>query len=157
MGNELLRRFFSFEKRIDRDRLPDMKFCCNKIEKGLGDKVNDFTFRTVNLDPGIMTADNLVMSSHREYNQRIYLTKGVFAELTLVWARGQFVRLPWTPEDFIHEEAVEFFMRVRQQFDIVEESVPSKILTSPPSRRKSADSARVTLEPPENSVPGSKG
>lgn len=129
MGSSLHRRFFSFEKRADRDRLPEIKLCCHKIEKELGDRVNDFTFRTVNLDPGIMTADNLVMASHREYNHRIYLTRGVFAELALVWARGQFVRLPWTPADFYHDEAVEFFHRVRQSFDCIGEAAldPAKI------------------------------
>lgn len=123
MGTELQRRFFSFERPVERDSLPDIKAFCHKIEQHLGDRVDDFTFRTVNIDPGIATPTNVVMASHREYNHRIYLSKGVFAELALVWSRGQFVRLPWTPPDFCHDEAIDFFLRVRNSFDVVAEGV----------------------------------
>ncbi len=121
MGEGLERRFYSFERQVDRDRLPEAKALCYKIERQFGDLVDDFTFRTVNIDPGIMTAENLVMASHREYNHRVYLRDGVFAELTLVYARGRFVRLPWTPPDFCEGEAIEFFLRVRESFETVGE------------------------------------
>ena len=121
MGDNLLRRFFSFERLIERDQLVKMKFFCQKVEKQMGDVVQDFAFRTVNLDPGILTPDNLVMASTREYNHRIYLSEGVFAELTLVHARGRFVRLPWTQEDYCKGEAIEFFERVRSSMLPAEE------------------------------------
>lgn len=124
MGSDLLRRFFSFERPFRRDALPEIKAVCRSIEKQLGDRVEEFTFRTANLDPGILTPDNVVMVSNREYNHRIYLTKGVFAEIQLIWARGQFTRLPWTNPDFCDDEAVEFFVRVRQTFELIEEDQP---------------------------------
>lgn len=123
MGDNLMRRFFSFEKPISRDALPDIKPICEKIERQLGDQVQDYCFRTVNIDPGIMTPDNLVMSSNREYNHRIYLRNGVFAEVQLIWAKGGFRRLPWTNPDFCHEEAVDFFIRVRESFELATEPV----------------------------------
>ncbi|HUV29923.1 MAG TPA: DUF4416 family protein [Acidobacteriota bacterium] len=121
MGEGLMRRFFSFEKPVARDALPEIKAACRKIERQLGDRVDDYTFRTVNIDPGILSPDNLVMASHREYNHRIYLARGVFAETQLIWARGKFTRLPWTSPDFCHDEAVDFFLRVRQTFDVIDE------------------------------------
>lgn len=123
MGESLLRRFYSFEKPVERDKLPDIKAVCHKIEKQFGDMVDDYPFRTVNIDPGLMTPENVVMASHREFNNRVYLSNGVFAELVLVFSRGRYVRLPWTNMDFCQGEAIEFFMRVRQSFDMVQEGL----------------------------------
>ncbi|RKX21370.1 MAG: hypothetical protein DRP45_12405, partial [Candidatus Zixiibacteriota bacterium] len=50
MGEQLLRRFYSFERLVNRDRLPEVKAACYKIEKLFGDVVDDYAFRTVNLD-----------------------------------------------------------------------------------------------------------
>jgi len=123
MGDRLERRFFSFERPVERDRLPQIKAACLKIEKQFGDHVDDFTFRTVNLDPGILTPDNLVVASTREYNHRIYLSDGVFAELVLVYAKGRFVRMPWTISDYYHGEAIDLFLRVRESFELMGESM----------------------------------
>jgi hypothetical protein len=130
MGTGLQRRFYSFERLVERDRLPEIKAVCHKVENQFGDMVHDYAFRTVNIDPGVLTPENLVMASHREYNHRIYLRDGVFAELALVYSRGRFVRLPWTVVDFCQGEAIEFFLRVRQSFEMVEE--PSEVLAEEP-------------------------
>ena len=122
MGQQLSRRFFSFEKLVDRESLPDIKAACHKIERQLGDQVDDYTFRTVNVDPGILTPINLIMSSHREYGHRLYLGKGVFAEVTLIYARGRFTRLPWTNGDFCDEEAVRLFTESRSTFPFLTDS-----------------------------------
>jgi hypothetical protein len=121
MGANLMRRFFSFEQLVPRDSLPALKKTCTKIESMYADHVEGHFFRTVNVDPGILTPDNLVMATHHEYNHRIYLSDGVFAEMQLVHSRGQFVRLPWTGADYCHEEAIEFFLRVRESFSLHQE------------------------------------
>ena len=117
MGHNLQRRFYSFNRQFDRDKLPSIKTSCDRIERQFGDRVDDYTFRTVNIDPGMLTPDNLIMASHREYNHRLYLGEGTFGELTLVWAKGRFVRLPWTGPDFCQQEAIDFFERVRDMFE----------------------------------------
>ncbi len=121
MGENLQRRFFSFERTIGRDAMTNVKSVCHKIESQFADRVDDYCFRTVNIDPGILTPSNIVMASHREYNHRVYLEDGVYAELALVWSKGRYVRLPWTNPDFCHGEAIEFFQRVRGSFDLVAE------------------------------------
>lgn len=120
MGENLQRRFFSFERPLSRNTLPTIKSICGKVESQFADRVDDYYFRTVNIDPGILVPANLVMASYREYNHRIYLEDGVFAELALVWSKGQFVRLPWTNMDFCQGEAIEFFIRVRDSFNLFE-------------------------------------
>lgn len=121
MGKPLLRRFFSFEKPVPRDSLPEVKRWTHKLENQFADKVDDYTFRAVNLDPGVLTPYNLVMAGHREFNHRIYLAEGVFGEISLIWARGKFRRLPWTPADYYDPEAISLFERTRNTFELIEE------------------------------------
>lgn len=120
MGENLLRRFISFEKNIDRANLVELKTVCDKIEMQLSDVVDDFNFRTVNLDPGILTPANIVIASHHETNYNIYIKDGVFAEIALIYGRGKYLRLPWTNSDYYDEEAIFFFTRVRDSFEIIE-------------------------------------
>jgi hypothetical protein len=127
MGEPLNRRFFSFEQMVSRDSLPRIKDICSRIETNFADRVDDYIFRTVNIDPGILTPDNLVMASHREYNHRIYLSNGVFAETTLIFARDQFRRLPWTSPNYYDDEAIDFFLRVRNSFEYISE--PDRVTT----------------------------
>lgn len=120
MGENLLRRFYSFENLVSRDSLPALKAACYKIEPKFSDTVDEYNFRTANIDPGILTPSTLVMASHKEYNHRVYLSDGVYAELTLIYAHNKFCRLPWTNPDFCHDEAIDFFLRVRSSFEIIE-------------------------------------
>ncbi len=123
MGANIYRRFLSFEQPVARSSLASIKAICHKIEPNFADHVDDYHFRTVNIDPGIMTPHNLVMASHHEYGHSVYLTNGVFSELTLVWSQGRFVRLPWTNPDFFDDEAVDLFERVRACFELVGDPV----------------------------------
>ena len=127
MGDRLQRRLFSFERLFSRDALPEIKNACHKIEPQFADAVGDFIFRTVNLDPGILTPDNLLMASHREYNHRVYLRDGVFAQVELIWSQGQYMRLPWTNADFCDGEAVEFFHRIRETFGVLAQPVAADL------------------------------
>lgn len=120
MGEGLQRRFFSFEKLVSRDSLAEAKKICHKIEPEFADRIEGYDFRAVNIDPGILTTSNLVMTSHREFNHRIYLEDGIYAEITLIHANGGFRRLPWTHPDFCEAEAIEFFTRVRNSFELAE-------------------------------------
>jgi hypothetical protein len=122
MGEELYRRFFCFEQATSRDCLPEIKQACHKIEPMFADRSAGHYFRTVNIDPGILSPDNLVIASHRAYNHRIYLRDGIYAELELVYARDRFVRLPWTTDDYCHAEAIEMFGRARDSFAVLTES-----------------------------------
>ncbi|MFQ6009063.1 MAG: DUF4416 family protein, partial [Candidatus Zixiibacteriota bacterium] len=128
MGEPLYRRLFSFERFVSRDSLAEIKSNCHKIEPLFADHVGDYNFRTVNIDPGLLTPDNLVMASHREYNHRIYLKDGVFAEVALIYSGGRFKRLQWTHPDLCCDEAIDFFLRVRASFENDGKSNQSEIV-----------------------------
>lgn len=119
MGDNLQRRLFSFERLYPRDSLAEIKSICHRIEPQFADVVGDYVFRTVNIDPGIVTPDQVSTASHREFSHRLYLRDGVFAQVELIWSHGQFHRLPWTNPDFCEGEAIEFFQRVRMSFEDV--------------------------------------
>ena len=114
MGDDLKRKFFSFENMIERDKLPEIKIWTNKLEEKYGEKVDDFVFRKVNLDPGILTLSNLVLATTKDYAHRIYLRDGIFAEVTLLYTKKKFQPLAWTYPDYNEPEALEFFGRVRE-------------------------------------------
>jgi hypothetical protein len=119
MGENLMRHFFSFGQPVRRGDLAEIKLTCSKIEQRFADRLDDFHFRTVKVDPGILTPDNLVMSFCEELNHRIYIGRGVFAEMALIYARGIFMRLPWTDPDYCHQEVIELVERVRAEFALV--------------------------------------
>jgi hypothetical protein len=113
MGDGLRRKFFAFEKTIERSRLADVKIWANKLEEKYGEKVGDFVFRKINIDPGILTQANLTLASTKDYSHRVYLRDGVYAEVTLTYEKKKFRTLPWTYPDYAEPEALDFFGKVR--------------------------------------------
>jgi hypothetical protein len=56
--------------------------------------------RPINLDPGYVDSPKLVLASMKNYAHRIYLGRGVYAEVTLLHRRGQWTALEWTFPDY---------------------------------------------------------
>ncbi|MCX7702856.1 MAG: DUF4416 family protein [Planctomycetota bacterium] len=113
MGKPLLRKFFSFAPLIAQESLREIKLKTNALEKRFAeDKRFDVT-RPVNLDPGILTASRLVLASCKDYSHRIYLGEGVYAEVTLIYRKGEFAPLEWTYPDYRSAEYREYFSKVR--------------------------------------------
>jgi hypothetical protein len=44
--------------------------------------------RPLNLDPGYLTEAKLVLATTKDRNHRLYLDRGIFAEVTLCYQRG---------------------------------------------------------------------
>jgi hypothetical protein len=59
MGGPLFRRFVSFKELIEPVRLPDIKLMTNRIE----DETACNGKRTVNLDPGYLSAANVIIAT----------------------------------------------------------------------------------------------
>jgi len=99
MGTPLFRRFFVGERPVGRDALARIKVRMEAIEE----KLSEGGRRTVNLDPGILTAENFILATGKNYTHRVYLGEGVFADLTLEYRDGEFRPLPWTYPDYASE------------------------------------------------------
>jgi hypothetical protein len=112
LGASLLRRWGTFARLLAPDGLTAVKLATNALEDRLraGDK------RTVNLDPGLLSAERLVLATGKNYVHRLYLGRGIFGDLTLIYARGSFQPLPWTYPDYQDPEAIGMFNRLRERY-----------------------------------------
>jgi len=113
MGDDVKRCFWSFEKLYPCGALTEAKLATNRLENqfSTGNK------RTVNLDPGLLTLNSLVLASARPRYHRIYLGKGIYGELTLVFGEKEFQPLPWTYPDYCEEWTRTFFLEARARLE----------------------------------------
>lgn len=115
MGERLFRKFVSFDELTPMDRLAEVKRLTNDLEAALAaDLVTSGIARPVNLDPGYVTLSKLVLASSKDFSHRIYLERGVFAEVTLLFEHGGWRTLPWTYPDYGGGQYDEFLNEVRE-------------------------------------------
>lgn len=112
MGGNLKRVFVSFGNLVERDQLAKIKLETNLIEQSFL-KGNS---RAVNIDPGLITLENVVLATGKNYSHRIYLTEGIFAEVTLLFKAGSYTSLEWTYPDYASREAIEIFNQMREKY-----------------------------------------
>lgn len=111
MGWPLYRRFISFEDPGPPDQLVDLKLKTNEIEEH--HLVNGR--RRINIDPGYISAERLILATGKNYVHRVYLARGIYADLTLVFSKGSFTPLKWTYPDYADQAAIGFFNDIRQR------------------------------------------
>lgn len=96
MGSPLFRKIFSFEKLYEPTLMVEMKLGCNKIEKDLSVDGN----RVVNLDAGYLDHNKVVLASAKEAGQKVYLDKGIYADLAGRYKSGRYQPFEWSFPDF---------------------------------------------------------
>ncbi|NDY58260.1 DUF4416 family protein [Desulfovibrio sulfodismutans] len=97
LDTPIVRRLLGFSRLVPQDALADVKLATNALEKALA---REDGRRTVNLDPGLLTQERLVLATGKNFGHRIYLRDGIFADLTLVFRKGSWHILPWTFPDY---------------------------------------------------------
>lgn len=112
MGKGLVRRMTAFKTLIAQDELAEIKLATNKIESGFAAGKN----RRVNIDPGYLLRERFVLATAKNFSHRIYIGKGIYADLTLFYSKGQFHPLSWTYPDYRAENMLEFLYRVRDKY-----------------------------------------
>jgi len=113
MGAGLLRQWVSFSKPIDPGMLALVKAETNALE----DEFREGNARRVNIDPGYLTLANLVLASTKDFSHRIYLSGGIYGEVTLIYNKGkEFTPLPWTYPDYQSEMCLAFLRQARSIF-----------------------------------------
>ncbi|MFP4176879.1 MAG: DUF4416 family protein [Candidatus Brocadiia bacterium] len=116
MGEDILRRIISFEQPINPARIVEIKLFTNEVEEELADRHMTGPARPVNLDPGYLTPARLVLATTKNYQHRIYLRRGIYAEVTLGWQDDQFTTFEWTYPDYSTEKYLQFFRKVREDY-----------------------------------------
>lgn len=116
MGIDLKKQYLSFEHLIQIEMLSHIKINTNGFEIQLSRICNseDRICRQVNIDPGYISPAKLVLATTKNYDHRIYIGNGIFAEVTLHYTRGKFRAWEWTYQDYQTDLALDFFTHVRQ-------------------------------------------
>jgi hypothetical protein len=96
MGNPLFRKLASFEKLFDPMLIVDMKLECNDIERQLSVAGK----RTVNLDAGYLDHNKVLLASAKEAGQKVYLGKGIYADLSGRYKGDRYQPFEWSFPDF---------------------------------------------------------
>ena len=110
MGTGLRKQFFSFEKLIRPEHLHEMKIISNHIEADYLQNGN----RQVNIDPGYLTPAKVVLATTKNFSHRIYLGKGIYADLHLRYMDGMYQPVAWTYADYKIEVTQTFFQNIRK-------------------------------------------
>jgi len=112
LGTELKRIFFTFKKPLKSENLFKIKLHTRKLESLFLNENN----RQVNIDPGYLALDKMVLFTAKNYGHRIYLGRGIFAESTLKYENNTFAPWPWTFPDYKTTSYIKFFNKVRQAY-----------------------------------------
>lgn len=112
MGGELKRRFISFHKLIPLQDLYRIKLHTNRLEAKFLIGKN----RQINIDPGYLDSAKLVLASTKDYAHRIFLRKGIFAEITLSFRNNSFSSNDWTYPDYRTQEYIDIFNQIRKLY-----------------------------------------
>ncbi len=111
MGTNLRKQFLVFRDLRPVSTLNQLKFQTADIE----DRFRRAGRRTVNLDPGYLTLDKLVLYTTKNFTHRLFLERGLFAEITLVYARNSWRTQTWTYPDYQTPAALHFFTTARKE------------------------------------------
>jgi len=112
MGSPINRLFLSFQNLIHPKDIARIKIETNRIESDISISGN----RKVNLDPGYMDYDKVVLASGKYNGQKIYLDHGIWADLTLHYTKRHFDPYPWSFPDFKKGLYNDVFLEIRRLY-----------------------------------------
>lgn len=110
MDGTVRRLQLSFADCRDPADLAAIKLFTNAVEQHYAVAGN----RRVNLDPGFVNPGRLTLATTKNAGHRIPLHDGIYAELTLFYARGAWNAFPWTYMDFRLPAVQAFLSDVRR-------------------------------------------
>ncbi len=127
MGAGLKRKFIFFENLINPGDIAEIKLKTIELEKQhLNDnppsppfakgRMGGLAGRRINLDPGYLDSAKLVLVSTKDFSHRMYLDKGIYGEVTLIYSNNNYQTLPYTFPDYRTETYFDIFRKARDIF-----------------------------------------
>jgi hypothetical protein len=113
MGKPLYRHFITFERLISIPALPDIKQATNHLEEKYAAPNGN---RRINLDPGYICMEHVILATTKGYTHRPYLRDGIYVDLTLIYRNKSFQPLEWTYPDYCQEEVIALFNQFRKKY-----------------------------------------
>ncbi len=102
LGKGIRRWLWVFRDLVERDELANVKCLTNEAEKAYSSGGK----RRFNLDPGFLSLENFVLATGKIRAHRIYLGRGIFGDLTLIFRKGSYRPLEWTYPDYASPELI---------------------------------------------------
>ncbi len=115
MGSPIYRIYVTFHELIEPEDLVTIKLLTNEIEEKLSFEGK----RRVNLDPGLLSEERLVLATGKNYTHRIYLGSGIYGDLTLIYKKGAYRPLEWTYPDYRDPLLIHFLGVLRKKLKAV--------------------------------------
>ncbi len=112
LGKPLFRRIFTFKNLIYQGNLPGIKRYTNALEL----QCSAGEGRSVNIDPGYLLESRFILATGKDYSHRVYIGDGIYADLTLMFAKGEFTTLPWTYPDYANHSMLEYLGKIRDKY-----------------------------------------
>jgi hypothetical protein len=112
MGTPISRTFFAFAELIEPSAIARIKAETNVLEEQIA-KSSTVVPRPANLDPGYLDQAKIILASTKDFSHRVYLSGGIYAEVTLYYQNGEWKCLPWTFPDFRTGRYNPFFSTLR--------------------------------------------
>jgi len=113
MGCDLKKQFLAGSRLVDPTDLVAMKLQTNLWEDAYASMANHVESRPLNLDPGYLTPAKLVLASTKDHSHRVYLGRGIYAEVTLYFKTGRWQHREWTYPDYRRDDFQAFFTLLR--------------------------------------------
>jgi hypothetical protein len=110
MGPGLSRCMLAFEGLAEPGELCSSKWRAHELEQTLSSEGR----RTLNIDVGYLDLFKVVLASFKGRGNKLYLDKGVWADITLTYEKGRFHPLPWSFPDFAAGTYEKDLIRIRE-------------------------------------------
>ncbi len=111
-GEGLKRKVASFENLVLPEGLAGIKTFTDAIERGF----KKDSKRRINIDPGILTQQNFILATRKNFSHRVCLAHGVYADLTLIYSGGGFKDLEWTYPDYREKGMKAMLSEIRKRY-----------------------------------------
>jgi len=109
MGEKLWKKYYSLEPIISLENIFQYKHDSNELE----DQFSNDNKRNVNIDPGYITLFNFSLLTTKGYSHRIYLERGIYSEITLIYKNKKYEYLPWTYPDYKSDDVLKLLEKSR--------------------------------------------
>ncbi len=112
MGRDLKKKFICLAGLHPIDCFVEFKRACLALEArwAVAGK------RRINLDPAYLELSKLVVATTKNFDHRVYLAEGIYADVQLRYRHGAFVSNPWTYPDYRSPAVLDFLQRVRRRY-----------------------------------------
>ena len=115
MGEGLKKYFIFFKRLVNPGIMPDLKLKTIEMENMY---LNANGGRKINLDPGYLDSARVLLVSSKDFSHRVYIGKGIYGEVTLVYSGNDYQILPYTYPDFKFKEYQDLFKKARRLYQL---------------------------------------